>query len=558
MAKKVKFPLDMGNEVYVRTLEELKENYNSEKVTEYFLDGRLLTWLNDRYFDDEAEQVQELMEQEDKNNIAAKLGKIFGIEIQEDVDVENLEIRREKLDKLRLITADDEILDNVDSVAFSQDELGDLLDEEKKVIYLCGEKFRIPSGVKNVRYIGVNKPVIFISGKGEIDLEANGIVFENCEFSDDTAARFSSSYKYNQIASKISKANINGIDEEHKGVLAVHEAFGYNQDMTKLKAVDWNVINYNLIDTFDSMRGNVKKKEVSVINLSPPAGDCCYNFIFDKGKLDPNDIIKIFSEQYNAVVDYLENRPTVSDRFNKDTINKIIGSGAVYKINQQDLGTDLAIVGGKALNGMRIVGNAAFGFASAASMGPLDRILGIEPDNSIFGDKKIKAPWVMDNGGIKYCTEKIGEAFPFNAQKWYITIKISAERYSEFIDKFIVPLVYFSGAKECELVNRIKRIKGRKRDLDMSDALEMQKRIESGELSKDDFEFEDVLEPGWVATAKTKSLKKYEEYKMQPLLLVNMKALFDCVVLKIIDKDSKGTEKSIIGTCAGFFSVEFE
>ncbi len=34
MAKKVKFPLDMGNEVYVRTLEELKENYNSEKVTE--------------------------------------------------------------------------------------------------------------------------------------------------------------------------------------------------------------------------------------------------------------------------------------------------------------------------------------------------------------------------------------------------------------------------------------------------------------------------------------------------------------------------------------------
>ena len=180
MARKVRLPLDMGNEVYVRTIEELKENYNSEKVTEYFLDGRLLTWLNDKYYEEEAVQVQELTEQENKDNLAARLGKIFGIEIQEDVDVENLEIRREKLDKLRLITADDTILDNVDSVAFSQDELGDLLDNGTEVIYLCGEKFRIPLSVKNVRYIGVNKPVIDFSSKNESEFEANGITFEGC------------------------------------------------------------------------------------------------------------------------------------------------------------------------------------------------------------------------------------------------------------------------------------------------------------------------------------------------------------------------------------------
>lgn len=39
-------------------------------------------------------------------------------------------------------------------------------------------------------YIGVNNPVVTISGKGEIDLEAKGIVIENCEFSEDTMARF--------------------------------------------------------------------------------------------------------------------------------------------------------------------------------------------------------------------------------------------------------------------------------------------------------------------------------------------------------------------------------
>lgn len=181
MAKKVKFPLDMGNEAYVRTLEELKENYNSEKVTEYFLEGRLLIWLNDRYYEEEAAAVGKLAESGDKKSLAAKLGKIFGIEIQEDVDVENLEVRREKLEKLREITSDDEILDNVDSVAFSQEELGDLLDDEVNVIYLCGKSFRIPMSVKNVRYVGVNNPVVTISGKGEINFEANGIIIERCE-----------------------------------------------------------------------------------------------------------------------------------------------------------------------------------------------------------------------------------------------------------------------------------------------------------------------------------------------------------------------------------------
>lgn len=221
MAKKVKFPLDMGNEVYVRTLEELKENYNSEKVTEYFLDGRLLTWLNDRYFDDEAEQVQELMEQEDKNNLAAKLGKIFGVEIQDDVDVENLEIRREKLEKLRQITADDEVLKNADSVAFSQEELGDLLDNGAEVIYLCGEKFRIPLSVKNVRYIGVNNPVISISSKGEVDLEASGISIVECEFSDDTRARLA-----------VKKENKDIV--EHKNIVK-HKDIAINKDPLHIK-----------------------------------------------------------------------------------------------------------------------------------------------------------------------------------------------------------------------------------------------------------------------------------------------------------------------------------
>lgn len=193
MAKKVKLPLDMGNDVFVRTLDELKENYNSEKAVESFLDGRLLTWLDDRYYEDEAARVRELSEQGDRDKLAVKLGEIFGVKVETEVDVDVLEIRREKLEKLRKITSDDNILANADSAAFSQEDLGDLLDEGAEVIYLCGGSFRIPLSVENVRYIGVNSPVITIKCRGTIDLSEKGIAIERCTFDEGTKAKLTDS-----------------------------------------------------------------------------------------------------------------------------------------------------------------------------------------------------------------------------------------------------------------------------------------------------------------------------------------------------------------------------
>lgn len=188
--KKVKFPLDMGNDVLVRDIDELKDNFNIEKVTEYFLNGKLLTWLNDRFYEEEAEQVKELSSETDKSLLAGKLCRIFDIENEDNVDIEAIEKRKERLEKLRSLTSDDEVIENVDDVAFSQEELGDLLDEDIDVIYLCGEKFRIPLSVKNKKYIGVNSPELTISTKNEtIDLSEYGIVVEKCTFSDKTAEK---------------------------------------------------------------------------------------------------------------------------------------------------------------------------------------------------------------------------------------------------------------------------------------------------------------------------------------------------------------------------------
>ena len=62
MAKKIKFALEM-NGVKIRTMEELHENFDLDAAVQYLLDGKLLTWLDDRFYEDEAEKIAEL----DKN-----------------------------------------------------------------------------------------------------------------------------------------------------------------------------------------------------------------------------------------------------------------------------------------------------------------------------------------------------------------------------------------------------------------------------------------------------------------------------------------------------------
>ena len=60
MAKKIKFTLEMKDGVQVRTLEDLQENFDIEKVVGYFSDGKLQTWLDERYYEDEAEAISKL------------------------------------------------------------------------------------------------------------------------------------------------------------------------------------------------------------------------------------------------------------------------------------------------------------------------------------------------------------------------------------------------------------------------------------------------------------------------------------------------------------------
>ena len=184
MKKKIKLPLEMADGVKVRTLDELKDNWSLEKVVENYLNGRLATWLNDRYYTELAEQVDALAEVQDNTALQKELCRIFDVDFEdeEDIDVDAVSERNRKLEALRQYTADDTVLKNVDSVAFDQEELGDILDTGENIIYLFNNTFSIPLAIKNKKYIGVGKAECIIHSKDVVDFAELGIEFENVVF----------------------------------------------------------------------------------------------------------------------------------------------------------------------------------------------------------------------------------------------------------------------------------------------------------------------------------------------------------------------------------------
>lgn len=183
MAKKIKFPLEMRDGVQARTLEELQEYFDIEKAMSYLVDGKLCTWLEDRYYMSEAETIKgiDAYASDAKEKLCSALG--VELEVDAEVDVEEIERRKERLAKLKQYTDDELIWEKVDQVAFNQEDLADLLDEDCKEIYLCGNNMTIPLMVHNVKYIGVKKWNVVLNGEGGNQYcREHQIILENLKY----------------------------------------------------------------------------------------------------------------------------------------------------------------------------------------------------------------------------------------------------------------------------------------------------------------------------------------------------------------------------------------
>lgn len=178
MARKIRFPLKMQNGADVRTIEELRENFDLESVLGYYTDGKLVTWLKDRYYDAEADKIAAL--NRDAKSFKVDICSVLGIEFQEDsedIDIDYISRRREKLKILRSLTDDEQIIYNVDSVALNQDDLLDILDEGKKKIYLCQGEFEIPLSVSDITYIGFKNPIVTIRVTDNVNFKEKNLKF---------------------------------------------------------------------------------------------------------------------------------------------------------------------------------------------------------------------------------------------------------------------------------------------------------------------------------------------------------------------------------------------
>lgn len=156
---RVKLPLEMANGVMARTIEDLRGNFDIKKVVGHFFDGKLKNWLEVRYYEEELEKVNELSELDPE--LAKKLCEIFGVEdTGEEIDVEVIQKENERLLKLKQYTDDEEIIANIDSVAFNQEELADLYDRGVDTIYLCSGTFIIPENKNDLKYELIGQPIV--------------------------------------------------------------------------------------------------------------------------------------------------------------------------------------------------------------------------------------------------------------------------------------------------------------------------------------------------------------------------------------------------------------
>ncbi len=188
MAKKIRFPLEMENGIQVRTLAELREHFSIDCVLGYVANGKLKTWLQNRYEDALAAEVAELDLSDEQ--LAQKLCSIFDVTYVEQATVDVVGIRQheEKLAKLKEYTAEDALLNKADATAFTQEDLIGLLDAGCTCVYLCGERFEIPLERTGIHYVGINRPVAVIASERKVNFKKRGLLLENVRFDEDYAA----------------------------------------------------------------------------------------------------------------------------------------------------------------------------------------------------------------------------------------------------------------------------------------------------------------------------------------------------------------------------------
>lgn len=183
MAKRIKFPLDMKDGIMVRTLEELQENFDVEKLVGHWLSGKLQMWLSDRHYEKHLEKIKTI--NTSSKTAINELCQVLNIYMGKDkinVETDKIIKQQEKVKVVRQYTDDKEIMDHIDEVAMNQEELDVLLSCKCSKVFLLGEVFYINNELKKTALVGINNPIIVINTDFMIDFNKNEVQFYKCTF----------------------------------------------------------------------------------------------------------------------------------------------------------------------------------------------------------------------------------------------------------------------------------------------------------------------------------------------------------------------------------------
>lgn len=213
----IKFPLILKEQVAVRNIDELRQHFDMRKIWEYYTDGKFEIWLEQRGYDEELAKISSLKNLPEKE-IAVSICEIIEVpnEGLNSIDVGELTLEYEKRSVVKQYTDDEKILNNLEKVATSQNELEVILDnkcKEKCDIYLCGEEFIVTDKYINVNYIGITMSIVKLNIEDKCNFLKHKITFKNVKLNSAKAIKVKFGKNVNVIIEKNIKRMVNGYNK---------------------------------------------------------------------------------------------------------------------------------------------------------------------------------------------------------------------------------------------------------------------------------------------------------------------------------------------------------
>ena len=143
----------------IHSMKELREHFNRDEILAAFTDDHLLLWLQQHYYETEAEQL--CMIGSGDNNCFRKICRVFGVNHMDYISLSEEEKKQQKQKEetvKKVISdtkADENLLKELALIATDQEELAHLIDADEPKIYLCNENFSIPISKPGIEYIGI-------------------------------------------------------------------------------------------------------------------------------------------------------------------------------------------------------------------------------------------------------------------------------------------------------------------------------------------------------------------------------------------------------------------